>query len=60
MRVLIDDKVIYNGDAIPVPRVGDTIEHDGESLPIEAVNWDLEAQGTVSVTLLLGSRAYAY
>ena len=60
MRVLIDDKVIYDGDVIPVPRVGDTIERNGESLPIEAVNWDLEAQGTVSVTLLLGSRSYAY
>jgi hypothetical protein len=42
-----------------VPRVGDTVQRDGEARPVEAVTWDL-ADNSVSVTLLLADRPYAY
>ncbi len=56
MRLLIDDQVVYEGAPIPVPRVGDTLRRDGEDRPVEAVSWDLDADGAVSVTLLLAAR----
>ena len=59
IRILIDDNVVYEGESIPVPRVGDTIERDGEALPIEAVSWDLGDRGP-TVRLLLAARPYAY
>ena len=60
MRLLIDDRVVYDGEPIPVPRVGDTFRRYGEDRPVEAVTWDLGADGAVSVTLLLASAPYAY
>ena len=60
MQLLIDERVVYDGAPIPVPRVGDTLRHDGEDRPVEAVTWDLAADGAVSVTLLLADRPYAY
>ena len=59
MRLLIDNQVVYEGAPIPVPRVGDLIERDGETRPVEAVTWDL-ADNSVSVTLLLADRPYAF
>jgi hypothetical protein len=58
--VLIDDAIVYEGAPIPVPRVGDTLRRDGEERPVEAVTWDLDADGGVSVTLLLAAAPYAY
>ena len=60
MRLLIDEKLVYEGASVPVPRVGETIRRDGEERPVEAVTWDLDADGAVSVTLLLADRPYAY
>jgi hypothetical protein len=59
MRVLIDNQVVYDGAPVPVPRVGDTVQRDGETRSVEAVTWDL-ADNSVSVTLLLADRPYAY
>jgi hypothetical protein len=59
MRVLIDNQVVYDGAPVPVPRVGDTVQHDGETRSVEAVTWEL-ADNSVSVTLLLADRPYAY
>ena len=59
MRLLIDSEVVYDGAPVPVPRVGDTVQRDGEERPVEAVTWDL-ADNRVSVTLLLADRPYAY
>jgi hypothetical protein len=59
MRLLIDNDVVYDGAPVPVPRVGDTVQRDGEARPVEAVTWDL-ADNSVSVTLLLADRPYAY
>ena len=59
MRLLIDNQVVYEGAPIPVPRVGDLIERDGETRIVEAVTWDL-AGNDISVTLLLADRPYAF
>ena len=59
MRLLIDEQVVYDGAPVPVPRVGDTVQREGETRSVEAVTWDL-ADNNVSVTLLLADRAYAY
>jgi len=59
MRVLIDNQVVYDGAPVPVPRVGDTMQRDGETRSVEAVTWEL-ADNSVSVTLLLADRPYAY
>ena len=60
MRMLIDDEVVYDGAPIPVPRVGEMLRRDGEERTVEAVTWDLDAAGGVSVTLLLAKPPYAY
>jgi hypothetical protein len=57
--MLIDEKVVYDGAPVPVPRVGDVVQRDGETRSVEAVTWDL-ADNSVSVTLLLADRPYAY
>ena len=59
MRLLIDKQVVYDGPPIPVPRVGDLIERDGETRLVESVTWDL-AGDNLSVTLLLADRPYAF
>jgi len=59
MRVLIDNQVVYDGAPVPVPRVGDTVQRDGETRSVEAVTWEL-ADNSVSVTLLVADRPYAY
>jgi hypothetical protein len=59
MRLLIDNQVVYEGAPIPVPRVGDMIERDGETRLVEAVTWDL-AGNDIAVTLLLADRPYAF
>jgi hypothetical protein len=60
VRLLIDDQVVYDGTPIPVPRVGDMLRREGEDRSVEAVTWDLAADGAVSVTLLLADQPYAY
>jgi hypothetical protein len=60
VQLLIDDQVVYDGTPIPIPRVGDTLRRAGEDRSVEAVTWDLAADGGVSVTLLLADQPYAY
>jgi hypothetical protein len=60
MRLLIDHEVVYDGAPIAVPRVAETLQRNGESRPVEAVTWELGADGDVTVTLLLADRPYAY
>jgi hypothetical protein len=58
---MIDDKAIYEGPAIAIPRVGEAIHHDGQLVPIEAVAWDFAGtDGVVSVTLVVGDRPYTF
>ena len=58
--MLIDEEVVYDGPSVPVPRAGDVVRRSGEERPVEAVTWDLGADGEVAVTLLLADRPYAY
>jgi hypothetical protein len=60
LRLLIQDEVVYEGDSIPVPRVGEVIHHGGQVVPIESVTWDFGEAGTVTVTLLVGSQPYTF
>ncbi len=60
MRLLIHDQVVYEGDPIPVPRVGDVIRHGGEFEPVEAVTWDFVDRDAVTITLIVGDRPYTY
>jgi hypothetical protein len=59
MRLLIDNQVVYEGAPIPVPRVGDLIQRDGETRAVEAVTWDL-AGNDISATLLMADRPYSF
>ena len=59
IRLMLQDKVLYEGEAVPIPRAGDGIERDGESLPVESVTWQFNGNQAV-VTLAVGERPYTY
>jgi hypothetical protein len=59
-RLMVQDEVLYEGEAPAVPRPGDAIDRDGEARPVEAVTWDFRAGGLVVVTLVVGDRPYTY
>jgi hypothetical protein len=60
LRVLVQEETVYEGDAIPVPRAGESIERGGETLPVDSVTWDFRGGGLVLVTLSVGERPYTY
>jgi len=60
LRVLVEETVVYEGDAVPVPRVGELLQRDGEALPIESVTWEYRDAGLVLATLRIGDRPYTY
>jgi hypothetical protein len=60
VRVVIDEAVLYEGEAVPVPRSGELIVRDGQSLPVESVTWDFRDGGLVVATLTVGDRPYTY
>lgn len=60
LRLLIQDKVVYEGEAVPVPRSGDMIDHEGQSVPVAAVTWQFDGTGDVQVTLVVGDQPYTY
>jgi hypothetical protein len=60
VRLLIQDQLVYEGDAVPIPRSGDVIDHGGQSVPVEAVTWQFSGTGDVDVTLVVGDRPYTY
>ena len=61
LRLLVNDKVLYEGPAVALPGVGEDIHHDGEIVRVEAVVWDFGgADEVASVNLLVGDRAYTY
>ena len=60
LRLLVQDTVVYEGEAIPIPRSGDVIDHDGQSVPVEAVTWQFSDTGDIQVTLVVGDRPYTY
>jgi hypothetical protein len=60
IRLLINDDIAYEGPDIPVPRVGDHLNHDGEVVQIHAVTWDLGDANVVVVSLGVGTQPYTY
>jgi hypothetical protein len=60
LRVQIDDKTVYEGPAVAVPRVGDDIHHGGQVVRIEAVTWDFGDPAVVTVALVVGSEPYTF
>ena len=61
LRLQVGDTTVYEGPAIVVPRVGDRMNHDGQTVPVEATEWDFAgAPDIVSVTLVLGDQPYSY
>ena len=54
MRIIIDGKTAYEGDSIPVPRVGDSVALDNENTAeVAAVTWDLHDPQDISVSIVL-------
>jgi|1185.fasta_scaffold32544_2 hypothetical protein len=60
VRLQVQDKVLCEGENVPVPRVGDAIEHEGQIVRVEAVTWAFGAGATVLVTMVLGDVPYTY
>lgn len=60
LRLQIQDKTVYEGDPIPIPRVGEAVQHEGDAVPVESVAWDIQTPELVVVTLVLGARPYTY
>ena len=60
VRLFIHDELVYEGESVPVPRVGEAVRRGDEFLPIEGVTWDFRAGGAVTVTLITGSRPYTF
>jgi len=60
LRMLVQDEVVYEGEAVPVPRSGDVIDYGGQTVPVEAVTWQFSDAGHIEVTLVLGDRPYTY
>jgi hypothetical protein len=59
IRISVNDDIAYEGEPIPVPRVGDHLRRDDEVFQIESVTWDLNGS-TVAVNLLVGSQPYTF
>ncbi len=57
IRLLVNDEVAYEGDAIPIPRVGDHLRQQDDAFQIEAVTWDLSA-ATIVVSLVVAKQPY--
>jgi hypothetical protein len=60
VRLIVQDQIVYEGAPIPIPRVGEAVQHNGDAMPVESVTWDFQSAELVSVTLVLGARPYTY
>jgi hypothetical protein len=61
IRLLINDKLLCEGEGIPIPRVGDHLRRDDDAFPVEAVTWDLsDAANVVVVSILVGTQPYTH
>ena len=59
VRLLINEDVVYDGEAIPIPRVGDHLRRDDDVVQVEAVTWAFD-DGLVVVALLAGTKSYTF
>ena len=60
LRLLIHDELLYEGESMLVPRVGEVIRRGDEFHPIEAVTWDFSEGDAVTVKLVVGDRPYTF
>ena len=60
LRLQVQDKIVYEGEPIPIPRVGEAFQHEGDAKPVESVTWDIQSGDLVVVTLVVGARPYTY
>jgi hypothetical protein len=58
--MMINDKLVYEGLPVPVPRVGDLILFEDETVPIESATWDFRDATVPTVMLGVGSRPYTF
>jgi hypothetical protein len=65
LRLQINDKPVYEGPTISLPRVGEEIHHDGKVVRVEALVWDFapgdpERADAVEVALTVGTQPYTF
>jgi len=65
LRLQINDKTVYEGPTIAVPRVGEEIHHDGKIVRVEGLVWDFAAADSartyvVNVSLTVGTQPYTF
>lgn len=60
LTIRVQDATIYSGPLITVPHAGDSIEHDGQVVRVEAVIWNFENADAISVQLNLGTQPYTF
>jgi len=65
LRLQINDKTVYEGPTIAVPRVGEEIHHDGKVVRVEALVWDFLGADPgrthlVNISLTVGTQPYTF
>ena len=60
LRLLIHDELVYEGESMLVPRVGEVLLRGDDFYPIEAVMWDFSGIDTVTARLVVGDRRYTF
>jgi hypothetical protein len=65
LRLQVNNKTIYEGPSIAVPRVGEEIHHDGYVSRVLALVWDFstgdpERSYVANVSMTVGNMAYTY
>lgn len=65
LRLQINDKTVYEGPTIAVPRVGEEIHHDGKVVRVEALVWEFARTDPaqtclVNVALTVGTQPYTF
>lgn len=60
LRLLIHDELVYEGESMLVPRVGEVMLRGDDYYPIEAVMWDFSGTDAATVRLVVGDRPYTY
>ena len=65
LRLQVNNKTIYEGPSIAVPRVGEQIHHDGYVSHVLSLVWDFSTEDparsyVANVSMTVGNMAYTY
>ena len=60
MRLVIDERPIYEGAPISVPRAGDVVRTADGDVRVEACSWNFDTADTIVVTLVVGTQPYTF